>query len=161
MLTRRCVAASYDEVLHRQQCSERCELVTALVLISQTLAKFARPHRLAAIAVFALGALSSVEAHATCGDWLAPSGSSSNTMAGSDHSSTPNPPCDGPSCRRSRHDLPVVPPGPSRQLERPERWFWLSEALAAEPALSSLLPPEAALKTPEGFRPSIERPPRL
>jgi hypothetical protein len=112
------------------------------------------------LAVFAIGALSTVEAQATCGDWLAPNGSRAS-MAGGDHASFPDQPCDGPNCRRSRHDVPVVPPGPNRQMERPERWFWLSEAIAARPTLSSPLPPEAALKTLEGFRPSIERPPRV
>jgi hypothetical protein len=138
----------------------RFDHVTAFVSFTQTLARIIRPHRLVAVAVFALGALSANEASATCGDWLAHDEPSPGAMVGSDHPSLPDMPCDGPNCRSSRHDSPVVPAGPSRQLERPERWYWLDEDLAAQPALSSLLPAEADLRTIEGFRPSIERPPR-
>ncbi|HEX6983778.1 MAG TPA: hypothetical protein VF170_00310 [Planctomycetaceae bacterium] len=120
-----------------------------------------RPGRIAGVAVFLLGALVANRADASCGDWLAGHESMQTSPVVHDGDGpSPQAPCDGPQCRRSREHLPVVPPGPSRQLEGPERWCRTAEELAARPPLSSPLSPEATPAAPDGDRPSIERPPR-
>ncbi|MDQ3333489.1 MAG: hypothetical protein M3552_23065 [Planctomycetota bacterium] len=134
--------------------------MTASFPIPQTFPNVIRPRRILTLAVFVWGAMSAAEANASCGDWLAGHDESTQSAGDGSRNSTPDVPCHGPNCRQNRQDLPIVPTGPSRQLERPERWFWLSEALAAQPPLMTALPVEAAPATIDGFRPSIDRPPR-
>jgi hypothetical protein len=135
--------------------------VARFVAISHPLSHVVRLRRIVAIAVFVVGALSAAEANASCGDWLAGPDDGAPMAAGESHLPLPGAPCHGPNCRNNRQDLPAVPPAPSRQMERPERWFWLSEALAPQPLLCSTLPATAEPKAIDGFRPEIDRPPRV
>ena len=115
--------------------------------------------RIVAVAVFLLVAGSADSTEASCGDWL---DEHVTAPAMDDVAPTsPKVPCNGPECRRSHDDLPLAPSSPSRQFDGPERWCRLLDDLAARPTLSSPLPPQANVRTADGDRPSIDRPPRV
>jgi hypothetical protein len=100
-------------------------------------------------------------AEASCGDWLADHYAPPGQTEQLDDRPLLPATCHGPNCRQSREQLPVIPPAPNRQFDRPERWCRLIEEPTALPTLSFLLPPEADLFLVSAFSVRIERPPRV
>jgi hypothetical protein len=117
--------------------------------------------RVAVVGVFLLTAATVDRAQASCGDWLAGHETMSHPLTGESGEPRLPVPCNGPNCRRSHDQLPIVPSAPSRQFDGPERWCRLVEELASQPSLSTLLPPTVNPSPLRGFEPRIERPPRV
>lgn len=115
--------------------------------------------RVATVAVFLFAVGTANSAEASCGDWL--SGHAASQAADDLAPLAPKTPCNGPECRRSQDGLPFAPSSPNRQFDGPERWCRLLDELAPRPTLSSPLPPQAEVRTADGDRPSIDRPPRV
>ena len=109
--------------------------------------------------MFALGMAAGGTAEASCGDWLAGHGDEP-VVENRTGPTSPAIPCNGPSCRRSRENLPIAPLSPSRQFEQPERWLTVFEDLSSRPVLVTALPGEVGASAIDGLRPAIDRPPR-
>lgn len=132
----------------------------------------------AAALVIALYSAQPSDVFASCGDWLAghapaePDHAASDAgeqVAGesADHdppavpidSSNPRP-CPGPGCRRAP-EAPAPSAPPSTLSDGQDRWFTLAaEPLALSAGLRRLVSGEAH-DLPVGFRPRVDRPPRV